>query len=141
MEAVSVSEIRSKGRKCHGVSYPGEVLEGHRAEIVPGKSITLHGSVKRTRAVKNVATGGWDYEPKYDLYANHFEIGDWCEVGSYNLVYTGRIRKITAKVVEAVEYEGTNNERVYRMDLATFTRRNWNFDLDEASKRNSEWMD
>lgn len=141
VEAISMTEIRTKSRKRFGVEYPGEVLEGHRAEIVPGVSITLHGSVKRTKATKDPVTGLYRYEPKNDLYANHFEIGSWCEVHSYNLVYTGRIRKITAKVVEAVEYEGTNNEKVYRMDIANFTSRNWDFDMDAACKRNSEWSD
>lgn len=114
-----------------------------RATIVPGKSVTLHGiEAAGHRYVKNPETGRFDNvleSPK--PYANHFAIGDWAEVGAYNLVYTGQITKITKKTVTLVEYPGTNNAKTYRFTIAKFDRRNWDFDLAKATERNANWSD
>lgn len=139
---VVLDEIRSKTHKRGSQVYGGEVVEGHHAEIVVGESITLHGAMKAgSRYVRDAATGRMVPNARPMLYANVFRIGDEACVGSFNLVYTGIVRAITAKTVTVVQYEGSCNERAYRMDIATFDRRNWDFDAAEASRRNAEWMD
>ncbi len=68
-----------------------------------------------------------------------FNIGDTVEVGSYNLVYLGKITQITAKSVLCKEdtYQGGNK----RFDLFKFAHVNRDFDEAKAKKRNDEWMD
>lgn len=139
---VVLDEIRSKTHKRGSQVYGGEVIEGHHAEIVVGESVTLHGIVPAGhRYVRDAQTGRMVPSARPTLYANVFRIGDEACCGSFNLVYTGVVRAITAKTITVVEYEGSRNERVYRMDIATFDRRNWDFDAAEASRRNAEWMD
>lgn len=139
---VEMSEIRRKDSRRFGRVVPGEVLDGIRATIVPGESITLHGAVAPGRRyVLNPATGRHEPNARPMLFCNHFAMGDVAEVGSYNLVYTGIVVKITAKQVWVEEYSGTPNARLYKFDIASFASKNWDFDAAEASKRNSEWMD
>ena len=137
--------IVERDSKRFGTVYPGKAVEGHRATIVPGKSITLHGYEKSCRYVPakpgETATQGKYVAKPVGLYSNHFELGDWAEVHSYNLVYTGRIRKITAKTVTIIEYEDSAHPRTYRLSIADFDRKNWDFDAVAAAKRNSEWSD
>lgn len=71
---------------------------------------------------------------------NHFNLGDEAEYGSYNLIYTGPITKITDKMVQITAYPGTNNERRHNLDLNTFCWRNERFNATEAAKHNSEEM-
>lgn len=134
---IVVSEIRSKDRKRFGVSYPGEVAKGEHASIVPGKSVTLFGTKgQRTRYVKGL--DGKLVPNEYELYYwKKFEIGGTAVYGSYNLTYTGKIVAITEKTVTIDEENGTR----HRLSLHEFSWRNWNFDLDEIAKRNSEWRD
>jgi hypothetical protein len=125
--AIEISTIADKGGVHRGQAYPARIAKGHHAEIVPGVSITLHGlETNRARPV---------------LFANVFHIGDVAAVGGMNLVYTGVIRKITAKTIEVVEYAGSCNERVYRLSLYKFDSLNWDFDAAKAEKHNAEWMD
>lgn len=111
-------------------------------DIVVGESITLHGaSAAGTRYVKDPVTGRMVPSTRATLFCNHFAIGDVAEVHAYNLVYTGIVRKITAKTVTVVEYEGTSNAKTYRFSIERFASKNWDFDAKDASKRNSEWTD
>jgi len=69
-------------------------------------------------------------------FENHFNVGDECEQGSYNLVYIGTIQKITKKCIFVLKHGD-----VTRFKHEQFARRNYDFDADKARKRNSEWMD
>jgi hypothetical protein len=71
---------------------------------------------------------------------NTFVIGDWAECDSYNLSYTGIIRSITEKTVTVEEYPGTSMARKYRLKIGEFCWRNWDFNIGETQKRNSETM-
>lgn len=141
-KVITLDVIRGKDRKQFGKVHPGEVAEGHKAEIVIGKSITLHGAIPAGRRyVQDPVTGKHGPSTRPQLYCNHFQVGDVACVGSYNLVYTGTITAITAKTITVVEYFGTSNAKTYKLDIATFDRRNWNFDVDAAAKQNAEWRD
>lgn len=68
-----------------------------------------------------------------------FQVGDYTEFGSYNLVYYGKILKITEKTV-TIDTRGLRQHNK-RFGLFEFIRINWNFDLGKARQRNSTWMD
>ena len=103
----------------------GATYVGNNAEIVPGSSIRLHG-IDRLRSIEPTP------------YDRTFKIGDQAEHGSYNMSYYGPIVAITAKSVTIrSDVDGRNR----RLSLAEFSRRNWNFDLSAAQRRNSDWMD
>lgn len=137
--AITVWEIKERDFTRFGIKYEGAVAKGHHAEIVPGKSITLFGHVEAgSRYVKNAAG---QYVPcEAHDYRRMFEIGDTAEYDSYNLSYLGTIRAITAKTITIVDYEGTCNEKVRRLTLAEFDRRNWDLDVAETVARNADLM-
>ena len=103
-----------------------EVQPGEWAEIVKGKSIRLFGA--RQRWVGN--------EKRVHLYENKFVLGDTAEYDSFNLSYTGEITSITDKTIVFTLRDG----RKKRLKIATFQWRNWNFDAEETSRKNSETM-
>lgn len=141
-KTVTIVEPRDRDRTQFGRPVPGSVLEGHTVTVVPGKCITLAGTTKRTRAEKNPETGRYEYTPEMVPFFNHFRIGDVAEVGSFNLVYTGIVRKITSKTVTVVEYEGHQGmEKTYVFSIYRFAQKNWDFDREEAAERNANWMD
>lgn len=70
--------------------------------------------------------------------ANQFLVGDEATYDSWNLIYTGRITKITPKVVQITAYPGTQNERKYNLNLYKFCYKNWNFNADEVRQHNQE---
>lgn len=63
-----------------------------------------------------------------------FNIGDSAIYGSYNLYYTGKILNIGKKTV-SIDASGTG-ERVKRLSLERFARRNYNYDADRISEHN-----
>lgn len=100
-------------------------LVGHHADIVCGKSIRLHG----------IETNRVHGPESYDLT---FRVGDWAVYGGFNLTYTGRIISIGEKTVAIEEQHGG---RVHRLDIARFSRWNWDYNSERISKQNSEWYD
>lgn len=148
MVPITLTEVRGKDHKRYGTTYPGEVLEGTTVEIEPGKSITIMKVVAAGSRyvpdpkVLNIGTGKPKMVPcEEHLVVKKFNIGDTAEVGSYNLVYTGTVRKITEKTVTVVEYEDSPGmKKTYRFDIYTFARRNWDFDAEDVAKRNHETM-
>ena len=74
------------------------------------------------------------------IQVNKFQIGDEAEYGSYNLIYTGPITKITDKMVQVTAYPGTRNERKHNLSLDTFCWRNERFDAEKVAKHNQEEM-
>jgi hypothetical protein len=72
------------------------------------------------------------------VQVNQFNIGDEAEYGSYNLIYTGPITKITDKIVQITAYPGTRNETKHNLSLDTFCWRNEKFDAAKVAKYNQE---
>lgn len=124
---IVITEVRDRDSTRFGRKYEGSVLKDTVVEIEPGKSITI---------MRVVAHGPEEGQ----LVTKKFEIGDTAEVGSFNLVYTGKIRKITDKTITVVEYENSSQPRTYRFSIYNFASRNWDFDADEAARRNHETM-
>jgi hypothetical protein len=141
-KTIVIDTIKDRDSKRHGVTYEGMTFKHTRATIVLGESITLEHVVQPgERYVRDPATG--KHVPNAEAYTvvKTFKIGDWAEVHSYNLVYTGRVRKITDKTITCVEYEDSTQPRTYRMSLYDFAYKNWDFDVDAAAKRNADWRD
>jgi hypothetical protein len=67
-----------------------------------------------------------------------FSIGDTIETGSYNLVYTGTIKKITKSYIECTHI---SESRIRRMKISEFIYGNYDLDLNKIAKNNSEWYD
>ena len=64
-----------------------------------------------------------------------FSVGDLCQVGSYNLIYTGEIISITEKTVKVSDCGHTKNLSIYK-----FVNMNWDYDFDYITKHNIEEM-
>ena len=75
-----------------------------------------------------------------EVLVNQFTMGDSAEYGSYNLIYTGPITKITDKMVQITAYPNTRNETKHNLSLDTFCWRNEKFDADKVAKHNQEEM-
>ena len=120
-------EIRNKDHKRYGVVYSGNVMKGHKAEVIPGKSIRLYGQ-EHNRVNGPVS---------YDIT---FKLGDWAEYDSYNLKYTGKIIAIGPKTVTIQAYPGSNNARNHKLNLYQFSFRNWDYDGKKIADHNAEEM-
>lgn len=96
----------------------GEVLRGISATIVPHKSIRL-----QARPVQHDVT---------------YKIGDEAEYDSYNIPYLGHITKITKKTITISPGAG---EKVRRLSLYEFARRNYRGDVRRKKARNRDFMD
>lgn len=72
------------------------------------------------------------------VQVNHFNLGDEAEYGSYNLIYTGPITKITDKTIQITAYPNTRYEKRHNLDLNTFCWRNERFNLAKVNKHNME---
>ena len=102
-------EITNKGQKTGGVAH-----------ITPGESIRIVGE---------------RYKKPYDVT---FYIGGEAVVGSFNLIYTGTITRISEKTVTVVEYPGSSMEKSYRMSLAKFENRNYDYNGRQIAAHNFE---
>lgn len=140
-KVITMDVIKDRDWVRGGVKHEGKVREGHHAEIVVGKSITLHGAIPAGRRSVQDASGRWIPTTRPTLYVNVFHVGDVATYGGYNLTYMGRITAITAKTVSVVAYAGTCNEKTHRLSIERFEQMNWDFDAAEASERNANWMD
>lgn len=122
----TIQNIQPKPITNRGVVYAPQNDKGaiFNAEITK-TSIRIFG------VYTNTTTG-----PK--LFDRTFKIGDEATYDSFNLVYTGAIKKIGPKSVTVFN---SCRDKNTRLDLFDFIRRNWNFDLDKINDRNSKWMD
>lgn len=112
------------------MSYTTHVFkQGEFVGVIKGKEIRLAGTKDR------YGPNGRE-EVKYDRV---FKIGDWVEYDSYNLSYIGTITSIGAKTV-TIAPQGESNSKKRRLKLYTFSWRNWDFDLEETRRKNSETM-
>jgi len=90
------------------------------ADIIPGRSIVIHGQSGRRRT---------DEEGRF---SKRFEIGDQAEYHSYNLKYVGTICGIGEKTITFDTDEGKR-----RLSILDFCRRNWNFDAASVEAENN----
>lgn len=68
--------------------------------------------------------------------SNSFKMGDEAEYGSYNLIYTGKITRITPKAIQITAYPGTSSERRHNLSLNEFCWRNYNFNAERVAAHN-----
>lgn len=90
-------------------------------------------------------------DPVYDFangphavaFDRTFKVGDQAEHGSYNLSYYGPIDSITEKSVMIADRHRNGNAKAkrYRFTIEQFVSRHWNWTIEKAHKRNSEWSD
>ena len=141
MDPIMMTEIKDRDSKRFGIVHPGRTLNGTTVEIIPGERITIMTVEEAgSRYVKNDA-GKYVPSTEDRLVTKTFTLGDTAEVGSYNLTYTGTVRKITEKTVTVVEYEDFPGMRkTYRMSIYDFASRNKDFDAEETAKRNAVMM-
>lgn len=109
--------VMTKARKRFGQVYPSQATT-YNAEIVPGVSIRIWG-----------VYSGREFD-------RTFKLGDVAVYGSYNLIYTGVIESIGANSIGIREYP--NDKSLTRLDLNTFTWRNWDFDAKRIADHNAE---
>lgn len=139
---ITVLNVSGKPSRRGGVTRPGEVRKGHHAIVRPGVSVTLIGEVAAgSRYVKGEDGRYTTTNAAPIVYRKHFVLGGQAVYGGYNLTYTGKIIAIGEKTVTVEAYSGTTSARKHRLDLADFSRQNWDYDAAAISKRNSEWMD
>ena len=126
-KVIVYDEIKSKDRVRFGAKYPGQVLTGHRAVVIPHKSIRLHG-----------IEGNRVHGPlTFDIT---FKLGDCAEYDSYNLKYTGKITAIGPKTVTIQAYPDTCNAKNHKLDIYTFSWRNCDYDGKKIAAHNAEEM-
>jgi hypothetical protein len=127
-------KITRKARKLYGRVTPAEVVPNAYAAITPGRQIVLFGMNKKKWKAGDPPGG------VMRGYVRRFKIGDEAEHGSYNLVYTGPVTKITLKTV-AVSRKDIGDSRGRVFDIESFSDRNWDFDVEAAAKQNRGWSD
>ena len=77
---------------------------------------------------------------KNGQFCRSFILGEEAEYGSYNLIYTGKITRISSKVVQITAYPGTISERRHNLSLNEFCWRNHNFDAQKVAAHNQNEM-
>lgn len=119
-----LTQVMTKERTSHGHVYPSQPTEFH---------------VKITKKTKNSPASISIYREKNGEieFCQTFKVGDQAEYDSFNLSYYGEIVNITDKSVTIAK---TYSSKKHRLDLNQFCWRNYNFDVDRASKENSETM-
>lgn len=104
-----------------------EDREIYNADIKKNESIRIYGTYK------NHVKGPQEFDKT-------FKIGDRAEYDSWNLKYTGEIVAIGEKTVTIDTYPGSNNSERKRLDLHTFSWRNWNYNSGKIAEHNSNEM-
>jgi len=124
---IKLDEIKNKTRTRYGVKYEGNVIKGHKAEIAPGQYVRLYGQE-------------WNHINAPVDFDKTFKIGDEAEYDSYNLKYTGKIISIGPGTVTIEAYPDSNLSKKYRLNIYTFSWRNWDFNSKKTAEYNSEEM-
>ncbi len=109
-----------------GVRHEGHIRMGHHVAVTPGEQIRLWGTRDEYDAEAK--------EFKKVSYNITFKIGDEAEYDSYNLIYTGKITKITNKTVMVKDPNYENK----RLNFHDFSTKNHNFDAEDIARRNAE---
>ena len=132
--AIILDEIRTKDRTVRGVTYPGEVTKGHRAEIVPGKSIRLFGTCPA--GLLWVGPAGAKVQNEAFDYSRDFAVGDEVIVGGTNFAYFGTILAITAATVTV-----TRTGKTARLPIQEFDHLNWRRTVAAEKIERGLWQD
>jgi hypothetical protein len=134
-KAVYSLVIQKGYKRGSNVVEPSKV-EARFTVVVPGKSIRIVGlAYPKGNYAQCRTVPGADHHGAYD---RTFAIGDTVEYDSFNFSYHGAIKSIGAGGNVTVAHE--HGSRSTRLDAAQFTSRNWDLDLAEAGRRNSEAM-
>jgi hypothetical protein len=126
--------ITRKAWTRFGRTTPAAVQPGAFAAVTPGRSVVLFG-IKKEYKTSDPPAGAMRG------YLRRFKVGDTAEYNSYNLVYLGKITKITAKQITIVHYPSQAQSRKSVFDVETFNSKNYDLDVEKAVKRNQEWSD
>lgn len=128
-QMIELRDLRSRDTVFAGRRVEGTAAVGHHADVVPGKSIRLHGTLD---------TRTWPVQ-----YDRTFRVGDVAEYDSFNMHYTGKILSIGEKAVtigEARSNGGRAFVRKHRLSIYTFSWRNRDLDLAAIAARNADVM-
>jgi hypothetical protein len=128
---LNIRAIATKTHKRAGKTiYGGTPNPRHCADLVKGEWIRLYG-LSDERDHYDPETGKHSrYCTAYDIT---FNIGDTCEYGSYNFIYTGTIIGISEKII-LIKHHGDQHTR---LDLHSFNWRNWDYDEEKIAKHNA----
>lgn len=109
---------------------------GLRAAVIEeGRAIRIVSLEDRERRERVGGQHRW--VSRCEVAERSFAVGDQAEYDSYNLVYYGPIRSITARTVTIDgAWKGTK-----RLTIARFVAKNCDFDLAAAQERNANWSD
>jgi len=119
----NLTRVMSKARKIRGVVQPS--VQTEYSVALTGVSINGYAGIQVFREKQGVTTAG-----------SSFNIGDTAEYDSYNLSYCGKITKITDKCVTICSYPGSSMARTHKLDLYTFSWRNFDFNEADAIRKN-----
>lgn len=121
--------VTERARRIYGRVHPSEIVKGEFAAVTPKRMVVLFGVKDR----RDPATNTW----RKAGYLSRYKIGDAAVYDSFNLVYIGRIKSIGASRIAIVD-----DGKVHSLDLAKFSRKNWDpATIEKSLKRNQEWMD
>ena len=132
--AILISEIRARDLKNRGVVYPGEVATGHRAEVIPGKSIRLFGTCPE--GVLQVGPAGAKVSNEEFAYSHEFSVGDEVIVGRGAFAFFGPITAITTSTITVI-----NTGRSARLTIEQFDRLNWHHTVEGEKIERGLWRD
>ena len=122
---IVVNGIVSRSYTRQGVTYEGTESNDYNAEIIPGVSIRIFGTIKR-------------YDENNISFDRTYKMGEQAEYDSYNLIYTGEIVAIAGKTVTVQHYP--SRPRKSRMSLHDFIWRNYDLDMDKVNARNQDTL-
>lgn len=124
---ITYTNIQPKPYTQFGTLHtPQEKMNTYNADVDPQKSIRLYGTFR------NHVKGP-------QVFDRTFSIGDWAEYDSYNISYNGIITAIGKNTVTIQPEHNCHKSK--RLDLYTFSWRNWNFNLEKSRRDNTNYLD
>ena len=102
--------------------------------IVDMKNVNVAINTGKDIEFKGLKRMGNDWE----IFHQKFSIGDTVVYDSYNLTYTGKIVSIGKKTVKIIHYPDDPDSAKTQLRLNDFIFWNWDLDLEEINKSNSE---
>lgn len=128
---VTIAGVKAKDWTRFGVKYTGKVDEYAHADISKGKWIRIYGLLPQERDYNRLTRATTAFRQVYDLT---FKIGDTCVYDSFNIIYTGSIVSISEKTI-AID-RGAGYSKKVMLDIATFIRRNQDYDARRIESNN-----